>query len=174
MNPKIRFLSASLFAAALLASGPACAADKKFPANLAGVWVGNGAIYQAPGAPRERVRCRFSSKWASAASAISLRYICLGIDIKFETTGTLKYVSAKRSIAGKLVVVGIGAFRATGTHKGKRISMRLSGKDRQTGKPVTGQLSIALNSNNAFTSTLTATDPKSGKKFQPFKARFKR
>ncbi len=146
----------------------------ELPERISGVWVGGGLIRKSPGAPSERVRCRFSSKWAKRAATISLRYICLGIDIKFETTGTLKYNQAGQAIAGKLVVVGIGGFRASGKVKGDKVVMNLSGKDKKSGKPVNGTLAIAFKGNKSFRSSLTATDPKTGKRFQAFKASFKR
>jgi len=153
---------------------PAMAAKKDFAEKIAGVWVGSGSIYQSAGAPRERVRCRFSSKWAKQAAAISLRYICLGIDIKFETTGTLKINQASQAIAGKLVTVGIGAFKASGKLNGNKVTLNLTGKNKKTGKPVQGTLHISLKGNASFYSTLSATDPKTGKRFQAFKASFKK
>lgn len=155
-------------------SGTSAYAANSLSERIAGVWVGSGSIHKAPGAPLERVRCRFSSKWSKRSQSISLRYICLGIDIKFETTGTLKYKSATQTIAGKLVTVGIGAFRASGKDKRNSVNLALSGKDKKTGKAVSGTLSIRLKGKNALTSTLTATDPKSGKRFRAFTARFKR
>jgi len=145
-----------------------------FGKKIAGIWTGSGSIYQSAGAPRERVRCRFSSKWANKAAAISLRYMCLGIDIKFETTGTLKFNQASQTIAGKLVTVGIGAFKASGKLKGNKVTLSLTGKNKKTGKPVKGTLHISLKGNAAFYSTLSATDPKTGKRFQAFKASFKK
>jgi len=173
MNNKYVFL-VSLLASVSWLGAPAFAADSSLPERLAGVWTGGGSIYKAPGAPLERVRCRFSSKWSKRAATISLRYICLGIDIKFETTGTLKYNAAKHSIAGKLVTVGIGAFRASGKDNGNNVVLNLRGKDKKTGKPVSGTLSIRMKGNNALTSSLTATDPKTGKRFKAFNASFKR
>jgi len=170
MTIKLAILVSSL----LLAVVPLQAAEKTFPERISGVWVGDGSIYRSSGAPRERVRCRFSSKWAKKESSVSLRYICLGIDIKFETTGTLKWSEAGQTIAGKLTTVGIGRFKASGKRKGKNIVMRLDGKDKKTGKPVSGTLTISLNSEKSLRSALSATDPKTGKRFQVFKASFKR
>ena len=152
---------------------PALAGDD-LPERLNGVWMGNGAIYKAPGAPRERVRCRFTSKWAKITATISLHYICLGIDIRFETNGKLKYDEARKTINGKLSTVGVGSFRAAGRHKRHSVVVTLTGKDPKTGKPVSGVLSIALKGKRSLNSSLTATDPKTGKRFQAFKASFKR
>lgn len=173
MNKRHVFLITLMMCTTSLCAS-AFAKQVSLPERLAGVWVGGGSIHKAPGAPLERVRCRFSSKWSKRAASVSLRYICLGIDIKFETTGTLKYNASKRTIAGKLVTVGIGAFRASGKDNGNSVVMNLRGKDKQTGKPVSGTLSIRMNGNNALTSSLTATDPKTGKRFKAFKASFKR
>lgn len=166
----------SLGAVSLLASSvqPGLAAPKSLVAKMSGVWVGSGSIYQSSSAPRERVRCRFSAKEKNRSTAISLRYICLGIDIKFETTGTLKINQASKTIAGKLVTVGIGAFKARGQQKGNKITLNLTGKNKKTGKPVSGTLLISFKGNSSFQSAITATDPKNGKRFQAFKARFKR
>ncbi len=173
MNRQIVWLVAILALPGLSVSG-AFAASKPLPERLAGVWVGGGAIYKSPGAPLERVRCRFSAKWSGKSQKIALRYICLGIDIKFETTGTLKYDATTHSIAGKLVTVGIGAFRASGKDTGNNVVMNLTGKNKKTGKPVNGVLSIKIKGKNGLRTTLTATDPKSGKRFQAFNANFKR
>lgn len=105
---------------------------------------------------------------------MSLRYICLGIDVKFETTGKLNYNAAKKSISGRLVTVGIGAFSAIGKHNGNRITLNLRGKDKSTGKPLKGTMSLNHTATARLTSTLTATDPKTGKSFRAFKAVFKR
>ena len=153
---------------------PGMAASDAFPQRIAGVWVGSGSIHQAPGAPRERVRCRLSAKWAKQKSSIAIRYICLGIDIKFETTGTLKFNQTRQIIAGKLITVGIGAFSARGKRRGNGVVLSLAGKDKKTGKPVNGTLSISLKGSASLASTLTATDAKTGKRFQAFKARFKK
>ena len=158
----------------LLASQPVSAAGAPFPERIAGTWVGGGSLYRSPSAPRERVRCRFTSKWSKKSASISLRYICLGIDIKFETTGTLKWNEAGKTIAGKLVTVGIGGFKATGKSRGDKVVINLVGKDKETGKRVTGTLSISLKGKKSLSSSLTATDPKTGKRFKAFNAKFKR
>lgn len=155
-------------------SGTSAYAASGLPERIAGVWVGSGSIHKAPGAPLERVRCRFSSKWSNRSQSVSLRYICLGIDIKFETTGTLKYNSKTHSIGGKLITVGIGAFRANGKSSSSKAVLTLTGKDKKTGKKLTGTLSIRMKGKNALTSSITATDPKTGKRFKAFTARFKR
>jgi len=173
VNRQIAFL-VSLLAVAGWPGVIANAASASLPERLAGVWVGGGTIYKAPGAPLERVRCRLSSKWSNRSQNISLRYICLGIDIKFETTGTLKYNAETHTIAGKLVIVGIGAFAATGRNSGNNVVINLTGKDKETGKAVSGVLSIKIKGKNALASSLTATDPKSGKRFKAFSASFKR
>ena len=160
--------------APLLAVQAAYASSDMFSSQISGVWVGSGSIYKSHGAPREPVRCRFSSKTASHAGAIAVRYICLGIDVKFETTGTLKFNKTKQTIAGKLVTVGVGAFAANGKHQGNNLALRLTGKDKKTGKPLSATLSISLKGKSKFASSLTATDPKTGKRFQAFKASFKR
>ncbi len=170
-----RFIFAvGLLATMVISISSVHAANSSLPERIAGVWVGSGTIYKAPGAPLERVRCRFSSKWADKVQTISLRYICLGIDIKFETTGSLKYSIQKHTISGKLVTVGIGAFRANGKDSGNNVVLTLSGKDKETGKPVSGTLSIKLNGKNSLRSSLMATDPKTGKRFKAFSANFKK
>ena len=173
MNRRFIFLICLLASASLPGTG-ATAASVSLPERLTGVWVGGGSIYKAPGTPLERVRCRFSSKWAKKSQTISLRYICLGIDIKFETTGTLKYSAETHAINGKLVTVGIGGFRASGKNTGNNVVINLTGKDKKTGKPVSGVLSIQIKGKTALSSSLTATDPKTGKRFKAFSASFKR
>lgn len=163
-----------LLATMVISGSAANAANSSLTERISGVWVGSGSIYKSAGAPMERVRCRFSSKWAEKAQTISLRYICLGIDIKFETTGTLKYSVQKHTISGKLVTVGIGAFRANGKDSSNIVVLTLSGKDKETGKPVSGTLSIKLKGKNSLRSSLMATDPKTGKRFKAFSANFKR
>lgn len=173
MKPSFVPLTVATFVFAL-AQTTNLAAKQDLPAALAGTWVGSGTINKSPRAPRERVRCRFSANWKSRASSMSLRYICLGIDVKFETTGALSYSAAKKSISGRLVTVGIGAFTAAGKHRGNRITLNLRGKDKATGKPLTGTMVLVRTGTARLTSTLSATDPKTGKPFRAFKAVFKR
>jgi hypothetical protein len=159
--------------ASLAFTAPAKAAGS-LPERMSGVWTGSGSIHKSPKAPRERVRCRLSSKWQKSASKMAIRYICLGIDIKFETFGSLKYNPASKTISGKLTTVGIGAFKAVGKDRGSKVVLTLSGKNKKTGKPSRALLSIVLSGKNRLSSFLTATDPKSGKRFQAFKASFKK
>lgn len=168
------YLLAGVLALTGVLTQPANAAGNSFTDKIKGVWVGSGSIYRKPNAPRERVRCRFSSKLKNGATKISLRYICLGIDIKFETTGTLNYNQANGALNGKLVTVGIGGFKAVGKNKGNKVVLQLTGKDKETGKPVSGQLSLTLKGSKSLRSTLTATDVKSGKRFKVFNASFSR
>ena len=160
--------------AALIFATPVQAASRSLPESLSGVWTGSGSIHKSPSAPRERVRCRLSSKWEKSAAKMAIRYICLGVDIKFETFGSLKYSAATKTISGKLTTVGIGAFKARGKDRGSKVVLTLSGRNKKTGKPAKALLSIVLSGKNRLSSYLTATDPKTGKRFQAFKATFRK
>lgn len=150
------------------------AKEQGYVASVAGVWTGRGTIRKSSTAPKEAVRCRLKMVSKSRGAAFYVRYFCLGIDIKFETTGTLSYNQKSKTIAGKLVTVGVGAFRASGKLRGKNVSLTLSGKDKKTGKPVKGSLSIRQSGKTKLSSALSATDVKTGKRFQAFRASFKK
>ena len=149
-------------------------AKQGYVADMAGVWTGRGTIQKSSSASKEAVRCRLKSVPKNNGKAFYVRYFCLGIDIKFETTGTLSFNEKTKAIAGKLVTVGVGAFKANGKLKGKTVSLILRGKDKKTGKPVTGSLTIRHSGKTKLTSTLSATDVKSGKRFRAFRASFKK
>lgn len=149
-------------------------AKQNYVAEMAGVWTGRGTIKKSSSASKEAVRCRLKSVPKNGGKAFYVRYFCLGIDIKFETTGTLSFNEKTKAIAGKLVTVGVGAFKANGKLKGKTVSLTLRGKDKKTGKPVTGSLIIRHSGKTKLTSTLSATDVKSGKRFRAFRASFKK
>ncbi len=174
----MRFLTTSILTSmvfATVAFTPTSAnAQKGYVASIAGVWTGRGTIQKSSNSPKEAVRCRLKMVSKNKGGAFYVRYFCLGIDIKFETTGTLSFNQKTKVIAGKLVTVGVGAFRAKGKLKGKNVSLTLSGKDKKTGKPVKGSLSIRQSGKTKLSSSLSAIDVKTGKRFQAFKASFKK
>ena len=174
----MKFLTAMVLSTAMsvaLVFLPSNAMAKQgYVAGMAGVWTGRGTIKKSATAPKEAVRCRLKSVPKNNGKAFYVRYFCLGIDIKFETTGTLSFNEKTKAIAGKLVTVGVGAFKANGKLKGKTVSLTLKGKDKKTGKPVTGNLTIRRKGKTNLTSTLSATDIKTGKRFRAFKASFKK
>ena len=165
-------LSASLAVVAGAASSASAGTKGNYITTMSGVWTGRGVIRKSSTAPRERVRCRLKSVPKNRNTAFYVRYFCLGVDIRFETTGTLFFDQTGKTLSGKLVTVGVGAFRASGTVRGKNLTLTLSGRDKKTGKPVSGVLSIRMKGNNRLSSSLNATDPDSGKRFQAFQASF--
>ena len=171
--PKILLLSAIMLAIPASLS-VAKAEHKGFMSKVAGTWKGRGYLRLKASTPKERVSCRFDGSLENGNSSFKVRLICLGIDLKMETRGRLKYDSGKHRLTGRLHTIGIGEARVTGHHTGDSMILTMQGKNPDTGKPAITTLSIIMTGNSALRSTMTASDPETSNKFQAFTAKFKR
>ncbi len=145
-----------------------------FMNKVTGTWKGRGYLRLKAKAPREPVSCRFDGSLENNNTSFKVRLICLGIDLKMETRGRLKYDTGKHRLAGRLHTVGIGEAKVTGHHNRDSLILTMRGKNPDTGKPATTTLSIIMSGNNNLRSTMTASDPVTSNRFQAFTAKFKR
>ncbi len=149
--------------------------DRSLLQSMAGNWKGRGTVRRTAGAATEPVSCRLDSRFDEKAFKLSMAYVCLGVDVKVETRGTLTYVPADKAYRGSWHTVGAKA-KATGTGKrsGKTVRFSLDGFHPETNEPMRSQLTLTLNGAKRLANTLNAVDPKSGKSFRAFSVNFRK
>lgn len=178
-NRSRQFASAGLLTLAVgvaMALDPAEAfsAADGFLDRLSGKWVGSGVVRRAPTMPREVVKCRLTGRAGSNTSLV-LDYVCLGVDVKFQTSGKLVYDDERKVYTGSWSTGGkLKNARAEGRRKGNVLHMRVTGTDSETGKTVHSRFTVTLAGKTSMRNTFTTTDPKTGKRYQAFSATFKR
>ena len=151
------------------------ASTNTFLANLiAGTWKGKGTIRRTPDGQEELVRCKLMPSFHRGASVLTLRYICRGIDVSFETYGNLDYDGKTRTVSGWLSTVGMGSAKTTGQQVGNKVTMTMVGEDKKTGKPQKAVMTISLTGERTLQSTVVTTDIKTGKTFNAFVSTFTR
>lgn len=141
--------------------------------SLSGVWQGRGIVQRSATAAAEPVSCRFQAGMAGDGRSLDLSYICLGIDLRVESTGTLA-VSGDR-FAVSLYTAGTDRrVEGTGVRNGNSLVLALEARHPETGKPVSSRLTMTLTGSATLANVLRATDPETGETFTAFDATFTR
>lgn len=173
----VRAIGAAALCAMLAFSGaqPAAAQDgASFLERLAGAWQGRGTVRRSAGAAAEPVSCRFSGARENGAATLSMRYICLGIDLKVETTGALQNAGNGRYTGWWHTVGAPRRAEGAGARSGDRLRLSLDGVHPETSEPMRSELVFDLNGQATFDNHLDAVDPKTGATFRAFSATFRR
>ena len=163
---------------ALVSVEPAAAEEDgaaKFLKAFAGTWKGRGTVRRTVGAAAEPVSCRLDARFDGGALHLKMVYVYLGVDIKVETSGTVKYETKSARYSGSWHTVGLKS-RAVGTgrRKGQTIRFALSGFHPETDEPMKSSFVLTLTAANKLASTLSAVDPQTGTAFKAFGVRFRR
>ncbi len=161
----------------VIANFPAQAADTSqhisFLKKLSGTWKGRGILRRKLSANKEPVSCRLDG--ALQGSKLNLAYICLGVDVRFESKGFLVYKAATNQYTGTWYTSGQDAeARVNGTKNGNRLNLTLTGKHPKTSKPMNSKLVISLKSAARLVNTIRMRDEKTGKTFEVFAVTFSR
>jgi hypothetical protein len=171
-------LVACLLVAALgVASVPARAQSggTELLKSLSGVWQGRGTVRESPTAAAEPVSCRYEGRLSGDALVLALSYVCLGVEFKFDATGTLTFEPASERFA-VIITTAAANRRAEGSGKsnGAGIDLDLKGRHPETGTEVTSRLTMSLASANKLVNVLRSTDPETGKSFKVLQVTFSR
>ena len=166
-----------LILAFVVANFPAQAADTSqhtsFLKKLSGTWKGRGILRRKLSANKEPVSCRLDGNWKDGR--LNLTYICLGVDVRFESKGFLAYKATTNRYTGTWYTSGQSTqARVEGTKNGNRLNLILNGKHPKTSKPVSSKLVISLRSAARLVNTIRTRDTKTGKTFELFAVTFKR
>lgn len=161
----------------VMANVPARAADASqhlsFLKKLSGTWQGRGVLRRSLVANKEPVSCRLDG--VLQGSKLNMAYICLGIDVRFESTGSLIYVPATKRYTGTWHTTGQNwQTRLEGTKTGNRLNLILHGKHPKTARLMESKLVISLRPSGRLVNTVRAVDQKTGKLFEVFAVTFKR
>jgi hypothetical protein len=142
---------------------------------LSGVWQGRGTVRQSPTAAAEPVSCRYEGKLSGEGLALALSYVCLGVEFKFDATGTLTFDPASERFDVNLTTAAANR-RAEGSGKanGTGIEFDLTGRHPETGAQVTSQFTMSLASADKLVNVLRSTDPETGKTFNVLQVTFNR
>lgn len=168
-------LSTALFTIPSGQSPQASPDDRSLMQSMAGNWKGRGTVRRTAGAATEPVSCRLDSSFDEKAFKLSMAYVCLGVDVKVETRGSLTYVPADNAYRGSWHTVGAKArAKGKGRRTGKTVRLSLDGFHPETNEPMRSQLTLTLNGSKRLANTLNAVDPSSGKPFKAFSVNFRK
>lgn len=159
---------------AVLAALPA-PAEARGPADvLAGMhgkWQGRGVVREKASSPTEAVACLFEGRWERIESTLHVRYLCLGADSRFETSGTLRL--SGRKVFSDLLMHDRGHVSGAGEVRSGEVHLIFAGKDKK-GRPVRAEFILGRKDDGRLSSILRATDPDSGEMFTAFTLTLKR
>lgn len=183
-SPKFqpRFLTLAVFVASLMAGGigssPVRAADEaatdRFLKNLAGSWKGRGKLRRTKASNIEPISCRMDGAWQRQQRRLKLTYVCLGIDVRFESIANLTRMP-NGAISGTWSVSGQSErITATGRRAGSALNLFLKGRHPETQKIINSRLKFTLGSNRRLHNVLQTRDPKTGAAFRAFNVSFRK
>jgi len=107
----------------VVANFPAQAAETSqhtsFLKKLSGTWKGRGILRRKLSANKEPVSCRLDGAWQGGR--LDLAYICLGVDVRFESKGFLTYQPTTNRYTGTWHTTGQNTeARVDGSKNGNR------------------------------------------------------
>lgn len=158
-------------------AGPASADTKgqEILRSLSGVWKGRGTARRSSTAAAEPISCRYEGKLGGDGLSLALNFVCLGVEFKFESRGSLTFRPDTDRFSVSLTVAGVDRrVEGSGRRKGSGVDLAMTGRHPETGKKIASRLTMSLSGARRMVNVLRSTDPETGRTFKAFQATFRR